>query len=127
MKRMLPVAILLLCLSLASAAADNSTVQTFKGEISDTQCALNVHSTSGSHAEMLKKQTMGTDAASCARYCVKNMGGDFVLVSGKTVYRLDSDSKAEPFAAQKVVIRGVLDKKTNTITVASIEKDAKAK
>ena len=127
MKRGLSLAILMLFAVAAAWAADSTTVQTFKGEISDTQCALNVHSTSGSHAEMLKKQTMGTDAASCARYCVKNMGGDFVLVSGKTVYRLDSDSKAEPFAAQKVVIHGVLDKKTNAITIVSIEKDPKAK
>ncbi len=127
MKRTFSLAILMLCISLASLAADNMTVQTFKGEISDTQCAMNVHSTSGSHAEMLKKQTTGSDAAACTRYCVKNMGGDYVLVSGKTVYRLDSDNKAEPFAAQKVMIHGVLDKKTNTITVVSIEKDTKRK
>ncbi len=127
MKRTLLVITFLLCAAVCGWAADPLTVQTFKGEISDTQCAMNVHSTSGSHAEMLKKQTTGTDAAACARYCVKNMGGDYVLVSGKSVYRLDSDSKAEPFAAQKVVIHGVLDKKANTITIVSIEKEPKTK
>lgn len=127
MKRYWLYGVSVFCLATVAAAADPPSPQVFKGEISDTQCALNVHSLSGSHAEMLKKHTTGTDEASCVRYCVKNMGGDFVLVSKKNVYRLDDGNKAEPFAAQKVVVRGTLDKKTNTITVASIEKDAEAK
>jgi hypothetical protein len=98
------------------------SVQTFRGVISDSQCAMNVHSLSGGHAEMLKRHTTGTDEASCVRYCVKNMGGDYVLVAKGNVYHLTDDRKAEPFAAQNVVVRGALDKKTNTITMVEIEK-----
>ncbi len=104
-------------------SADSSTAQTFNGEISDSSCAMNVHSLSSSHAEMLKKKTTGTDAASCARYCVKNMGSSFVLVTKKDVYHLADELKAEPFAGQKVVVRGMLDKKTQTIQMESIERE----
>ncbi len=120
-RTVLRIAILFAAFALAASA---QSVQTFKGIISDSQCAMNVHSLNGGHAEMLKKHTMGNDEASCARYCVKNMGGQYVLVSKGTVYHLTDDIKAEPFAAQNVVIRGALDKKTNTITVVDIEKAA---
>ena len=102
--------------------ASAQSVQTFRGIISDSQCAMNVHSLSGGHAEMLKKHTTGNDEASCVRYCVKNMGGDYVLVTKGNVYHLTDDRKAEPFAAQNVIVRGALDKKTNTITLVEIEK-----
>ena len=115
---------ILLLVSPAAFSADAKAPQTFHGEISDSSCAMNVHSLSSSHAEMLKKKTTGTDAASCARYCVKNMGSNFVLVTNKeAVYRLDNEDKAEPFAGQKVVVRGTLDKKTETIQVDSIERE----
>ncbi len=104
-------------------SADSSTLQTFHGEISDSSCAMNVHSLSSSHAEMLKKKTTGSDAASCSRYCVKNMGSSFVLVTKKDVYHLADEQKAEPFAGKKVAVRGTLDKKTQTIQMESIERE----
>src|SRR5438477_2423169 len=39
-----------------------SPVQSFAGEIADTQCALNVHSLTRSHQEMIKAKQMGPDA-----------------------------------------------------------------
>ena len=64
---------------------------------------------------------MGQDAASCARYCVRNMGGNFILLKNKTiVYRLDDQAKAEAFAGQKVRVTGTLDRATNTVHVATI-------
>lgn len=96
--------------------------QTFTGEIADTQCALNVHSLSRSHNEMIKAKRMGSNAASCARYCVRNMGGSFVLLHDKqVVYRLDDQARAEAFAGQKVRIQGNLEQESNTIHVSSIE------
>ena len=89
----------------------------FIGEIGDSQCALNVHSLSRSHAEMLKKQGVGTTAADCARYCVKNLGGVFVLVVKEKVYKLDNQELAEKNAGVKVRITGVLDPQTNIIAV----------
>jgi hypothetical protein len=116
--------ILILAILIASAAicvsAGNSE-QVFKGEIGDSQCALNVHSLSSSHREMLEKKSIGTTAADCARYCVKNLGGVFVLqVKGK-VYKLDNQDLANKDAGMKVKVIGVLDPKSNVIAVHSIE------
>ena len=94
--------------------------KTFRGEISDTQCAMNVHSLSRSHEEMIEKKTMGTDAASCARACVQR-GGEWVLRSGDDVYRLKNQAGMGDYAGQKVQIGGTLDVKTNTIDNTNIE------
>jgi len=93
----------------------------FVGEIGDSQCALNVHSLSRSHAEMLKKPGVGTTPADCARYCVKNLGGVFVLVVKEKVYKLDNQELAEKNAGIKVKLTGILDPQTNVIAVQSME------
>jgi hypothetical protein len=95
--------------------------QVFTGEIGDSQCALNVHSLSRSHEEMLKNKAIGTTAADCARYCVKHLGGVFVLQVKNEVYKLDNKDLAEKSAGMKVRITGVLDKANNTIAVQSLE------
>ncbi len=93
----------------------------FKGEIGDSQCALNVHSLSRSHQEMLEKKSIGTTSADCARYCVKQMGGVFVLQVGERVYKLDNQDLANQNAGLKVKVTGVLDPATNTIAVHRME------
>jgi len=93
----------------------------FIGEIGDSQCALNVHSLSRSHKEMLKKPGVGTSAADCARYCVKNLGGVFVLVVKEKVYKLDNQELAEKNAGVKVKLTGILDPQTNIIAVHTME------
>lgn len=95
--------------------------QVFKGEIGDSQCALNVHSLSRSHQEMLQKKSIGTTSADCARYCVKNLGGVFVLQVKDKVYKLDDQELANKNAGLKVKVIGVLDPATNTIAVHSME------
>lgn len=95
--------------------------QIFQGEIGDSQCALNVHSLSRSHKEMLKKNGVGTTAADCARYCVKNLGGVFVLEVKDKVYKLDNQEIAEKNAGFKVRVTGVLDPQNNVIAVHSME------
>ena len=95
--------------------------QLFKGEISDSQCALNVHSLSRSHEEMLKKKNIGTTPAQCARYCVKYLGGVFVLSVREKVYKLDNQDVAEKYAGQKVRLTGVLDAESNVIAVHDIQ------
>src|SRR5579862_534844 len=94
--------------------------QIFKGEISDSQCALNVHSLSRSHEEMLKKKNIGTTPAQCARYCVKYLGGVLVLSVKDKVYKLDNQDVAEKYAGQKVKLTGVLDAQSNVIAVHDI-------
>ena len=97
------------------------TEQVFKGEIGDSQCALNVHSLSRSHEEMLKNKDIGTTAADCARHCVKQLGGVYVLQVKNKVYKLDNQALAEKNAGMKVKVTGVLDPANNTIAVHSME------
>ena len=97
--------------------------QIFRGEISDSQCALNVHSLTRSHQEMLKSKSMGGTSATCTTYCIANLGGYLVLSSGKNVYRLDRADLVHGFEGQKVKITGVLDAKANQIHVLKIELD----
>lgn len=110
---------LILLLSSLSFAEEAS--RTFVGEIGDSQCALNIHSLTRSHKEMLKSKAMGGDAAECANYCTKYLGGSFVLVIKNDVYRLDDQTRAQIFAGKRVKITGTLDSKSNTIHVLGIE------
>lgn len=96
-------------------------VTAFRGEIADSQCALNVHSLTRSHQEMLKSKSMGGTPASCTLYCIKYMGGYLVLSTKKDVYRLDDQERALRFVGQKVKVTGTLDEKTNTLHVVKIE------
>ena len=112
--------ILLVVLSAVVLASTASTRNVFSGEISDSQCAMNVHSLSRSHQEMIKRRTLGTDAASCARACVRR-GGEWVLRSGEVVYRLQNQEGVDEFAGQQVKVTGNLDSATNTINNQRIE------
>lgn len=96
----------------------------FRGEIADSPCALNVHSLVKSHKEMMDMKSDLKTHADCARFCVRERGGKFVLQSGEKVYHLDNPDQAEPFAGQQVKIVGILDPTTNTITVNSITPNA---
>jgi hypothetical protein len=70
---------------------------------------------------MLKSKSMGGDAAACANYCTKYLGGNFVLVVKNDVYHLDDQPKAQSFAGKQVKVTGTLDAKSNTIHVVQIE------
>ena len=111
-----------LALSFAAYAGEEEA-RTFRGEITDSQCALNVHSLTQSHEEMLKSKSgeAGKTAASCAQFCIVHMGGKFVLASKAHVYHLDNQDLPRSFVGEKVKVRGVLDPKTEIIHVAGIE------
>jgi len=117
-------AICVLGLTFAAQAGD-SEARTFYGEISDSQCALNVHSLTKSHQEMYKSKSgaAGKTPASCALYCVDRMGGNFVLASKAHVYHLDNQGLARRFVGEKVKVQGVKDAKPDTLHVLNIEKD----
>jgi hypothetical protein len=111
-------------LALAGAAhAQNARV--FRGEISDSQCALNIHSLTRSHQEMLKSKSMGGTANTCSTYCIEHLGGYLVLALGNDVYRLDRADLVHGFEGQKVRITGTLDVKLKLIHVMKIELDQK--
>jgi hypothetical protein len=103
--------------------AQNSRV--FRGEISDSQCALNVHSLTRSHQEMLKSKSMGGTSNTCSVYCVEHLGGYLVLSAGNDVYRLDRSDMVHGFEGRRVVITGVLDAKLKQIHVMKIDLDDK--
>src|ERR1700733_15911088 len=84
-----------------ACTAYGQNARVFRGEVSDSQCALNVHSLTRSHQEMLKSKSMGGTSTSCSLYCIKNLGGEFVLAAGKTVYRLDKQDAGRDFPGQK--------------------------
>lgn len=120
-RRILCIAILFAFGGIASAQSSHS----YRGDVSDSQCALNIHSLSRSHQEMLKSKSMGGTANTCAVYCIEHMGGYLVLSAGNNVYRLDRADIVHGFEGQKVVITGVLDSKANQIHVLKIELDQK--
>lgn len=107
-----------------TAAID--TQRTFIGEISDSQCALNVHSLTHSHQEMSESKSIGDNAIKCTTFCVRNLGGQYVLLSKADVYRLDDQENVAKFAGQAVKLVGVLGAK-RTIHVISIELNSQAK
>jgi len=111
---------LLVAVLLVGSATGGTQRNSYLGEISDSQCAMNVHSLSRSHEEMIKRRTLGTDAASCSKACVRR-GGEWVLRSGEDVYHLLYQAGVEQFAGQKVRVVGTLDSKTNTIDNYHIE------
>lgn len=110
-------------LLMLATAAFGQNARVFHGEVSDSQCALNVHSLTRSHQEMLKSKSMGGTANTCAVYCIEHLGGYLVLAAGKDVYRLDRPDLVHGFEGHRVIIDGVLDPKLKQIHVLKIELD----
>jgi hypothetical protein len=104
--------------------AQSQNIRVFRGEVSDSQCALNVHSLTRSHQEMLKSKSMGGTANTCSTYCIEHLGGYLVLSAGNDVYRLDRADLVHGFEGQKVRVTGTLDTKLNLIHVQKIELEA---
>jgi putative hemolysin len=116
-------------LALATGASSQITqaqgTQVFRGEVSDSQCALNVHSLTRSHQEMLKSKSMGGTANTCSVYCIAHLGGYLVLSTDKDVFRLDRADLVHGFEGQKVIVTGTFDAKIKLIHVKKIELDQK--
>jgi hypothetical protein len=109
--------------SFAKDKPKDSTVS-LHGSIMDSQCAFNVHSDAHSHEWMTKRGVQGaTDEESCTRHCVKDMGGSYVLVVKKDVYKLDDQGKAEQFSGKKVKLSGTLDAETHIVHIFDLEED----
>lgn len=104
-----------------ASAAWGQNARVFKGEVSDSQCALNVHSLTRSHQEMLKSKSMGGTSNTCAVYCIEHLGGYLVLSSGNDVYRLDRSDLVHGFEGRRVKIMGTLDSKLKQIHVLKID------
>ena len=123
MKTMIVCGAAILLAMVARVSAQSARI--FHGEVSDSQCALNVHSLTRSHQEMLKSKSMGGTANTCTVYCIEHMGGYLVLSSGKDVYRLDRSDLVHGFEGQKVKVTGTLDSKLNLVHVLKIDLEEK--
>jgi hypothetical protein len=110
----------LVCLMVLAARTRGGDSKTFVGTIADSQCALNVHSLSQSHQEMMQMKPEIKSNVDCARFCVKERGGKYVLQSKDKVYKLDAQSLAEQWVGEKVKVVGKLDDKTGMIAVESM-------
>jgi hypothetical protein len=108
-----------------TVSAQGQSSSTFHGEVSDSQCALNVHSLTRSHQEMLKSKSMGGTSNTCSVYCIEHLGGYLVLSVGNDVYRLDRSDLVHGFEGQRVVITGSLDPKLKQVHVVRIALDIK--
>jgi len=95
--------------------------QVFTGIIVDSQCAMNVHSLSQSHKEMLQGKSVGTTKSDCVWHCVTERGGRFVLQNKSRIYKIDKQGLGREYAGSKVQVTGTLDSETNTIHVIRIE------
>jgi len=103
---------------------DKESSLVLHGAVMDSQCAFNVHSDAHSHEWMTKRGVQGaTDEESCTQHCVKDMGGSYVLVAKKDVYKLDDQVKAEQFAGKKVKVTGTVDATSHTVHIFGMEED----
>jgi hypothetical protein len=96
----------LVAVAAIAAAAD----QTFTGVITDTMC--------GKTHGMLA----GQPDEKCIAMCVKG-SSQYALFDGKAVLKLSDQKKPARYAAQRVKVTGILNNKTHTIKVSSIEPD----
>ena len=102
------------CLGLTQSGQAQS--QTFSGEIMDDLCAKDK-----THQGMMEQmKSMSNDPVTCTKKCVE-LGAHYVLYDHKkdTVYKIDNQEKAEPFAGKQVRIQGTIQK--NKLKIASIE------
>lgn len=120
-QKLLLGAAVLACVIVSIPLSRGAGEKTFEGEIADSQCALGVHSLNQSHKEMIDMGSAGKTSSDCARYCVRERGGRFVLQNKHNVYKLDNQELAEKSAGIKVKVTGILDSKTNTIQVRTME------
>lgn len=103
---------------------DKESSLVLHGAVMDSQCAFNVHSDAHSHEWMTKRGVQGaTDEESCTLHCVKDMGGSYVLVAKKDVYKLDDQVKAEQYAGKKVKVTGTLDETGRTVHIFGMEEE----
>jgi hypothetical protein len=94
----------------ATAAFAAGPTRTFTGVITDSMCGKD-------------HKAMGvTPDGKCVRDCIRTDPSryKYSLYDGKSVYVLSDQQTPERFAAQRVTVKGILDRKTNIIRVDTI-------
>lgn len=98
----------LIAIAFAGSLLAAGTVETVTGVVTDTMC--------GAKHTMMK----GQPDADCVRMCVKG-SAEYAIYDGKDVWKLSDQKAAAKFAAKKVTVTGVADRKTMTIKTASMD------
>jgi hypothetical protein len=101
-----PVLVALVAASLSLAEGK----ETFIGVVTDDMCPL------GNHGRM----RMGPSDAACARACIGEHGGVYVLYDGRSAWMLSDQQTSGRFAGERVQVVGLLDKSTGTIQVETM-------
>jgi len=105
MKKLMAFAAAVLLAALPLAADVNS----WTGYITDPHCG--------------KKGATAEHTADCVEKCIKDGSKSQIMAdSDGKAYNLDDFEKVRGLVGQKVTVRGTLDTKSNTITVASVSK-----
>lgn len=97
----------LLSLAISGSLIAAKAPETITGVITDTLCGA-------------QHNMKGHSDADCVKMCVK-ASGQYALFDGQRVLKLSDQKTPAKFAAQRVRVTGIVDEKTNTIKVASIE------
>ncbi len=92
-----------------AASITASNPQTFTGTITDTMCGK-------THGMMA-----GQPDDKCIAMCVKGSNSQYALNDGNRILKLSDQKTPARFAAKRVKVTGILDEKSKTIKVASIE------
>ena len=112
-----------------AALATSANTRIFRGQIMDSECASNAHSTTQSHVEMagMKGQI---NARQCTVLCVEQGDSVYMLLDqdGSTGYKLSTPQKdLKQYAGDKVEIVGELDNSRRLIHVTKIRSLGEAK
>ena len=99
----------------AIALGAGSQPETFRGVITDTMCGK----THGMVA--------GQPDDKCIAACTKNSSSQYALYDGNAVLKLSDQKTPAKFAARRVKVTGLLNEKTKTIKVNSIEPEGEAR
>ncbi len=83
--------------------------KTFTGVITDTMCGK-------AHG-----MTAGQPDDKCIAMCVRGSSSQYALFDGKEVLKLSDQKRPAKFASKRVKVSGILNEKTKTIKVESME------
>jgi len=92
-----------------------NATESFTGIITDTMC--------GKAHGMVR----GQPDNECVALCVKGTSSQYALYDGKSVFKLTDQKAAAKFSAQRVKVTGILNDKTRTIKVSSMEPEGSSK
>jgi len=111
-------------LGIASLSYAGENLRSFRGEISDSQCAMNVHSLTHSHLGDAEVQGTHGGNFSAVYYPLRQADGgenlSWQLEENRSTTWI-TRREAGKFAGQRFKISGTLNAKTKTIHVAKTE------